>query len=127
MENHQLSLIKPDGRTPDGNLLPEVRDRVLREVRGYLKQTGYLNVSEIAMKLGLSRLTTKKLIDEILRAWNDEIRNEFITQIQWYQTVLKDIQEHPETYSKERIQLIKLQSSLLSKVNALRKGIIIKK
>lgn len=127
MENLELSLIKSEERTSDGNLRPEVRERVLRGIKTHLQQTGFLNVSEIASKLGLSRLTTRQLIDEIMRVWNDELRNQFMSQIKWHQGVIKDLEEHPESFSKDKIQLVKLQSSFLSKVNSLRKILIIKK
>ncbi|MFH1171915.1 MAG: hypothetical protein V1778_05280 [bacterium] len=127
MANSELSLIKPEERTLDGNLLPEVRERIIQEIKTHLQQTGYLNVSEISSKLGLSRQTTRRLIDEIVRVWNDESRNQFMAQIQWYQATLRDIEAHPRSYSKEKINLIKLKSSLLSKVNSLRKVLIIKK
>ncbi|MFH0952645.1 MAG: hypothetical protein V1838_05740 [Patescibacteria group bacterium] len=122
----QLSLIKSEERTPDGNLLPEVRERILREIKIHLQQTGYLNVSEISSKIGLSRHTTRKLVEEIAQAWRDELQNQFMVQVKWYQGVFKDIRERPETFSKEKFQLIQLQSSLLSKVNSLMKVLIIK-
>ena len=126
MANLQLSLVTSAERTPDGNLLPGARSRVLQELKTFLQHTGYLNVSEISSALGLSRQTTRRLVEEIARAWQDELRFQFMAQTKWYQEVFRDIQEHPETFSKEKIALIQLQSSLLSKVKSLMKVLILK-
>ena len=120
----ELSLIKSEERTPDGNLLPETRERVCITIQNYLRQSGYLNVSEISAGIGLSRQTTKKLVDEIISKWRSELENQTIIQIKWHQEVIKDIDENPNTFSKEKIALVKLKSSFLSKVNSLVKVLI---
>ncbi|MFH1235634.1 MAG: hypothetical protein V1685_01705 [Parcubacteria group bacterium] len=126
MTNVQLSLIKPEERTPDGNLLPEARARIIHNLKTYLQQTGVLNVSELSLQLGLARQTTRRLVDEVARAWQDELRYQFMAQTKWYQEVFRDTQEHPDAFSKDKIALVKLQSSLLSKVNSLMKVLILK-
>lgn len=122
----ELSLVKTEERTPDGNLLPETRERVYRSIQKYLCQAGYLNVTEISARLGLSRQTTKKFVDEILSKWRAEQENQTIIQLKWNQEIIKDIDKNPETFSKEKIARIKLKSSLLSRVNTLMKTLLIK-
>lgn len=127
MENSQISLITPEERTSDGNLKPEVRMRVLEELKSYLRQTGVLNVSELSSKLGLSWSTTKKIVDEIMVAWNNELRNQYITQIQWLKSVVEDIEINPKKYNVDTVRLIKLKASLMNNINSLRKVLIVKK
>lgn len=127
MANPDASLIKSEDRTADGNLLPEARDRVLEAIRKHLKQTGYVNVSELALKLGLSRPTTKNLVDQILRAWDDEMRNQGIAQFQNTQAIIEDLNENPKTFTKEKIARIKLKLQLLTTNRNLMKIFIIKK
>lgn len=124
MTKPALSLIKSEERTSDGNLLPETRERVCISIQNYLRQAGYLNVSEISAGIGLSRQTTKKLIDEIISKWRSELENQIIIQIKWHQGVLKDMNENPESFSNEKIALMKLKSSFLNKVNSLIKVLI---
>jgi len=123
-EKPQLSLIKPEERTPDGNLLPDVRERVITSIQTYLRKCGYLNISEIAQKLGLSRQTTKKLTDEILAIWRMEIENQIIVQLKRHREIVRDIDEDPDSFSKEKITLIKLKSTHLNKINTLLKTLI---
>ncbi len=120
----ELSLVKTEERTSDGNLLPETQERVYHSIQKYLRQAGYLNVTEISTQLGLSRQTTKKFVDEILSKWRADQENQIIIQLKWNQEIIKDIDKNPETFSKEKIALIKLKSSLLSRVNTLMKTLI---
>lgn len=123
-EKPQLSLIKAEERTADGNLLPDVRVQVVKSIQTYLRQVGYLNISEISQQLGLSRQTTKTLTDEILSRWRMEMDNQIIVQIKWHLEMIRDMSENPESFSKEKITLIKLKSTLLSKVNTYLKVLI---
>lgn len=115
------SLIKNCDRTDDGNIKPEARERVLVSLKKYLEHTGRANISEIAEMLGLSRQTTKNLIDEILTDWIPKIQDQSLLQSKWMESVLKDLDQNPETFNKDKIAVVNLKSSLLSKLNALQK------
>ena len=120
-EKPQLSLITSEERTADGNLLPDVRERVVKSVQAYLRQVGYLNISEISQQLGLSRQTTKRLTDEILTKWRMEMENQFLVQIQWYLAMIKDMDENPGTFTQDKRALARLKSAFLTKTNVLLK------
>lgn len=123
-EKPQLSLIKSEERTADGNLLPDARERVIKSIQTYLRKVGYLNISEIAQQLGLSRHTTKKLTDEIVAKWRMEIENQIVVQVKWNREMIRDIDEDSDSFSKKKIALIKLKLALLSKINTLMKILI---
>jgi len=115
------SIVKIEDRTGDGNLLPKARERVLKSIKEYLQHTGRLNVSEIASSLNLSRQTVKRLTGEILIEWQNETQSQILTQAKWIESTLKDIDENPEAFGKEKIQIVRLKSMLLGKVNVLQK------
>ncbi len=121
IEKQQLSVIKKEDRTLDGNLLPAALERVLKSIKEYLKRTGRLNITEIASLTGLARQTARKLVDEILMDWHEEIESQILVQAKWAESVIEDIDRHPETFSKEEIAVIRLKSALLAKVNHLHK------
>lgn len=120
-DNHGLSVIKIEDRTGDGNLLPEVREKTIKELRKYLQRIGYVNISEISSMINLSRQTTKKLVDEILDDWQEGEENQIIVQKKWYESTIKDIDNNPEMFSKKYTDLIKLKSMMLGKINSLQK------
>lgn len=124
IQKPKLSLIKPEERAPDGNLLPGVRERVIQSMQTYLRQVGYLNVSEMAQQLGLSRQSTKKLTDEIIAQWRTEIENQVIVQVKWHLEMIKDMSENPETFSENKRALVRLKSAFLNKINTLMKILI---
>jgi len=115
------SVIKYSDRTPDGNIKPEARERVLQIMKDYLENTGRLNISELSSWLGLSRATVKKLTDEILDEWQGEGQNQITVQEKWLQSILKDIDNNPDTFDKDKIAIIRLKSMLLDKTSALQK------
>lgn len=119
--NQQISVVKTEDRTGDGNLLPETRERVLKSIKEHLKRVGYLNISELASIFDLSRQTTRKLVDEVIKNWSEEAEDQIQVQIKWYESTLKDITENPNLFDKDTIALVKLKSMLLGKINALRK------
>lgn len=119
--NQQISVVKTEDRTGDGNLLPETRERVLKSIKEHLKRVGYLNISELASIFNLSRQTTKKLVDEVIKNWSEEAEDQIQVQIKWYESTLKDTTKNPDLFDKDTIALIKLKSMLLGKINALRK------
>lgn len=123
MRKRNLSLIKigQNDRTADGNLLPEIRERLMNSIKNYLRRSGYLNVSEIAMATGLSRQTISKLVDGIVREWQADAEEQIVVQEKWHESVLKDIDQNPETFTKEKIVIIKLKSAFLTKINSLHK------
>ncbi len=123
-EKPQLSLITSQERTADGNLLPDVRERVVKSVQTYLRQVGYLNISEISQQLGISRQTTKILTDEILTKWRMEMENQVIVQIQWHLEMIKDMDEKPGSFSQDKRALVRLKSAFLTKTNLLLRVLI---
>lgn len=126
MDNFKLSIVKTEDRTEDGNLRPEARERAVNVIRQYLRQTGYLNITEMSSMLGLSRQTTKKLVNEIIDAWREKTKNHVAVQIKWYQSIAKKIDENPETIGKKEMGLIKLKSNMLGRINTLMKLMIVK-
>lgn len=121
IENWPLSVIKNEDRTADGNLLPEVRERTINELKKYLQRIGYINISEISSMINLSRQTTKKLVDEILDDWREDEENQIIVQKKWYESVIRDIENKPEMFNEDYINIIKLKSAVLGKINSLQK------
>jgi|WetSurMetagenome_2_1015567.scaffolds.fasta_scaffold91642_2 hypothetical protein len=115
------SVDKNCDKLSDGNIKPEVRERILITLREYLEDTGRANISEISKMLKLSRHTTKNLISEILAEWHEEIQDQTLIHSKWIESVLRDIDQNPDTLSKEKITVVKLKSFLLSKFNALQK------
>jgi uncharacterized protein YacL (UPF0231 family) len=121
MQNDEISIVKPEDRTGDGNLLPEARERALNSVRSYLKRTGYLNVSDLAAKLHLSRQTTMRMAKEVIEEWREDEVDQTMIQIKWYESVLKKINRDPETFSTKEIEIVRLKSMILGKINELRR------
>lgn len=126
MRNRNLSLIKIEekDRTKDGNLLPEVRSRTLKEIQWYLSCTGYLNVSVLADQLGLSRQTTRVLVDEVLDEIREVSERQILAQIPWYHSALEELEEmyiNPEEFSEEKIEVIKVKAVILGRLNAVQK------
>lgn len=123
MTNMNIPLIKinKDDRAPDSNLKPETRHRLINSIKNYLTQIGYVNISEIAEAIGISRPTARNLVDEIVREWWEDSKDHIVVQEQWYKTVLEDIDSQPETFSKDKIELIKLKSAIFSRINSLHK------
>ncbi len=115
------SVVKDCERTGDGNLKPEARERIINVLKEYLSNAGHANICEISLDLGLSRQTVKNLIGEILIDWHQEIQEESLVQSKWMESVLKDIDQNPMSFSKEKIAVVNLKSSLLGKLNALQK------
>jgi len=120
-ENKLISVVKTEDRAGDGNLLPETKTRVLKSIKNHLKRSGYINISELASMLNLSRQTTKKLVDEVLITWREKADDQIVVQMKWHESIIKDITEHPESFDKDAMALIRLKSVLLGKINALRK------
>lgn len=120
-ENHKLSVIENEDRTGDGNLLPEVRKKIIKELQIYLQNAGYINISEIAGMTNLSRQTIKKLVNEIMEVWRVDNENQIIVQKKWYEHILNDINQNPETFGKEERANINLQSKIMDKINSLQK------
>jgi len=59
------SAIKDCDRTSDGNLKMEAKEKIIKSLKKYLENTGRANISEISDMIGLSRQTTKNLLNEI--------------------------------------------------------------
>ena len=116
-----ISAIKNKDRSADGNLLPKARERVLKAIKEYLQHTGRLNISEIASLTCLSRQTVKNITNEILFEWQEENQDQILVQSKWLESVLKDIEDNPDTFGKGKIEMIKLKTMLFGKMNAFQK------
>lgn len=116
-----ISPVKNSDRASDGNLKPVAREDIIKSLKEYLENTGRANISEISQMIGLSRETTKNLINEILAVWYEEIQDQTLVHSKWIESVLRNVDQNPDTLSKEKIAVVKLKSSLLSKFNALQK------
>ena len=119
--SHNSSLIKTDDRANDGNLLPEARERILESIKEHLEYAGRANISEIARLVGLSRQTTKNLINQVVAEWQDDIQDQSLIQAKWVESILDDLDENPETFDEKKIFMIQLKSNLLGKMSALQK------
>lgn len=116
-----ISPVKKYNRASDGNLKPEARECIIKSLKEYLENTGRASISEISQMIGLSRETTKNLINEILAEWHEEIQDQTLIHSKWIESTLKEVDCDPGSFSAKRIAVIKLKSSLLNKLNALQR------
>jgi hypothetical protein len=72
--------IKDSERTGDGNLLPEVRERVLADVEAYITKTGDINISEIARQLSITWDFANTIVGEIAEGWRVRGKRELQSQ-----------------------------------------------
>lgn len=123
MQNTTISLtkIEKEDRTADGNLTTAARERTLQSIRRHLKHAGYANISEIAALLGLSHPTARNLIREVVQEWRTDEEDETVVQIQWYRSLLRELQEYPENFDKNALAVLKFQTALMAKVHGLQK------
>ena len=119
--SHSNSLIKKNDRTNDGNLLPEVRERTLESIKEHLEYAGRANISYIARMFGLSRQTTKNLVNQVVVEWQDDIQDQSIFRAKWMESILDDLDENPETFDEKKVFMTQLKADLLSKMSALQK------
>lgn len=117
------SLVKNSDKTSDGNLRPEARQRILTSIKEHLQCAGRANISEMARMLDLSRPTVKSLVDEVLLDWGQDIQdqNQILFQAKWMESVIRDIDQNPDAFDKEKIAVVNLKASLFSKLNVLQK------
>lgn len=116
-----ISPIKNSDRSGDGNIKPETRESIKISLKEYLESTGRANISEISEVMGLSRQTTKNLINEILAEWHEEMEDQTLVQSKWIESTLREIDCDPDSFNKDKIAVVNLKSSLLNKLNALQR------
>lgn len=123
MTIQEISLIKitPDERTKDGNLTQEGKKRALDEIRKYISNYGYMNVSELSGLLGLSRQTTRTLVNEVLDELREEEGPQLLAQIKWHQDVAATLGQDPEAFTEKQIKVLKFQSAMLGKITLLQR------
>jgi len=68
----QLVVITDSEKDSGGRLLPEVRERVCRQVEDYINEKKKLNVSEISRSLGVSWITAENIVTAIAERWRQE-------------------------------------------------------
>jgi hypothetical protein len=123
MAELSLTIIKDDERNPDGSILPEARNRIKQELDTYIKKMGFVDYRELSSKLGVTRITLVKLIEELVDEWSGKDEVEIALQIKWYEGILKDIETNPETFTPQRVALIAMKAGLIDRINLLKKMI----
>lgn len=71
-EIQALVPIEDADKDPGGRLLPEVRDRVIKQVEDYINEKKKVNVSEISRALKVSWITAESFVTEIAERWRRE-------------------------------------------------------
>src|SRR5579872_3976301 len=102
-QNIHLSLISPVNaadRSPDGNLLPEAKERVLEQIESYLSKGTSANVQKIATRLAVSWQTAHDLVDEAINRLNIRPgkRTYLAIQMAYLDDVMWRLDEHREEY-----------------------------
>jgi len=110
-------------RASDGNLLPEERKRLIKQIADHTRRRGNANISEIAIKFGISRPTARTLVQSLLHEWNGETFVQTFAQIKWIESMLDDLDAGAGPRSKEEIAEIKLKLSLLGRLHALQSSL----
>lgn len=121
MENLNLTYTKPGERDDGGRLLPEVRERVMGEIENYVRKTGRLNYSFLSEKLGLSKLTIRGIIAEMVEEWKKYNYLRVYLEIQWLENLMEEIEEKPESFTPQRMTLINLKIGMYDKIHGLNK------
>ncbi len=123
MNNSTTSVTKigKNDRTPDGNLLPEAKDKVKNMIEEYIREAGRVNVSELSRYLALSRPTVRTIVDELLGEWRADIEDQAVVAHKWCESVVKEIDAQPENFDKDTIARIRLKMSLFDKMRVMRR------
>lgn len=76
MENPIIQPVTGYGRDALGRILPEVKERILLQLEGYLemKKSGKVNISELARMFSVSQSTMKSYLEEIADNWRIQDR-----------------------------------------------------
>ena len=64
--------IQESDRTPDGNILPAARARLVDAIDKHISKNKKVNVSEIAQLLDTNWSTANSLVDEVVARWEQE-------------------------------------------------------
>lgn len=121
MENSNLTYTKEGERNEGGRLLPDVRERVVREIESYIRKTGHMNYSFLSEKLGLNLLTIRSLVSEIVENWKEYNSFDVELEIQWLKNLLIEIEEQPDKFDSKKIELIAFKIGIYDKINGLKK------
>ena len=117
--NSCITGIKPEDRNGDGSLLPEARERALSEIESYIKRLGYVNISDLSRRLGLARQHTKAIVLEVINQWREDGVDPILIRIKWYEELLQELDDHPETFTPEYIGMLGLKSGIMDKIETL--------
>lgn len=120
METLPLSYTKPEEKDGSGHLLPEVRERVMREINDYIRKTGHVNYSFLSEKLGLNKLTVRSIVSDLTEEWR--IGDQFSIQLEiaWLENLMREIEEHPDDFTPKRISLITFKIGIFDKIHNLK-------
>ena len=119
METLPLSYTKPEEKNGSGHLLPDVRDRVMGEIENYVRKTGHMNYSFLSEKFGLSKLTIRGIIAEMVEEWKKYNSYDVYFEIQWLRNLIREIEEKPETFTPQRTALINFKIGIYDKIHGL--------
>ena len=116
----ELYCVKTEDRLSNDKLKPEIREVLKKDIEKYLLKYQQLNISAIKRQVGLSWITVKEIVDEILTEWDEENKSQRIIQAKWYRFLLQEFEENPELLdNKEKLKFISIKDYLLRKINAL--------
>ena len=119
MENLSLTYTNPGERDDGGRLLPDVRERVMGEIENYIRKSGYINYSFLSEKLGLSKLTIRGIIAEMVEEWKKYNSYDVYFEIQWLRNLIREIEQKPETFTPQRTALINFKIGIYDKIHGL--------
>ncbi|MGB7957223.1 MAG: hypothetical protein WCF77_00045 [Minisyncoccia bacterium] len=125
MNKPSISVVKiaEYDRAGDGNLTPDAREKAKSAVVEFIREAGRVNVSELARYLGISRPTTRVIVDEVLAELRAEMEDQTVVIHQWCEDIVKNIDTHPEQFDRNTIARVRLKISFLDKMRTLRKSL----
>lgn len=97
-----------------------VRDRTLGEVEKYIRKMGYVNTSKIAKELDVRWTTANDIIREVIDRLRSQSENAVVSQIAWYEDVLRQIEEEPEKFQLDPVEFIRFKGEMIDRINKLR-------
>ena len=120
METLPLSYIKLEEKDGSGHLLPEVRERVMGEISDYIRKTGRVNYSFLSEKLDLNQRTIRDIVSDLTEEWRIEDQFSIQLEIAWLESLMREIEIHPEEFTPQRITLVTLKTGIFDKVRSLK-------
>ncbi len=76
-------MVQQEDRMPDGNILPEARERIIEALSDKILADGDLSPYRLARRMGVQPSTAKLLIQEAVLRWRTTHENEIAFQKEW--------------------------------------------